>query len=153
MELLGRNIKADDPNADEALYRALVCGDLPAAYIICKDMKQPVNSATAFNCGLCMLLLGECEKSLAHLKRAEQAYANRAEYDVSDRRLYLKAFETVGEREAFIPLDPTSPPRCGRHFLIRVRWLMARCLFKLGRESEAATIIRFLSQYNIQSNF
>ncbi|MCI9031733.1 MAG: hypothetical protein HFK09_04335 [Clostridia bacterium] len=153
MELLGRNNTPDNGVADEPLYRALMCGDLPAAYIICKDIKQPNNPAASFNCGLCMWLLDEWEKSLTYLKRAEKAYANRAEYDIADRRLYLKAFETAGEAESYMPLDPAAPEKCGRHYLIRTRWLMARCLHKLGRESEAAPIIRFLSQYNIQLNF
>ncbi len=139
MELLGKNKNMEGAAADEPLYRALACGDLPAAYILSKDLKQKSNPATAFNCGLCLFRLGEWEKALAELKRAEQAFGN-----------LLKAFEVSGSAEAFLPLDPGAPSRCGRYALIRTRWLIALCLFQLGRESEAAPIVRFLSQYNIQ---
>lgn len=150
MELLGINKNTEEASADEPLYRALACGDLPAAYIISKELKQKPNPATAFNCGLCFLRLGEWEKALAELKRAEQAFGNPPEYEISERKLFLKAFEVSGSAEAFLPLDPGAPSRCRRYALIRTRWLIALCLFWLGREGEAAPIVRFLSQYNIQ---
>lgn len=150
MELLGKNKNMEGAAADEPLYRALACGDLPAAYILSKDLKQKSNPATAFNCGLCLFRLGEWEKALAELKRAEQAFGNPSEYEISERKFLLKAFEVSGSAEAFLPLDPGAPSRCGRYALIRTRWLIALCLFRLGRESEAAPIVRFLSQYNIQ---
>ena len=150
MELLGKSKTAENASADEPLYRALVCGDLPAAYLISKDLKEKSNPATAFNCGLCLYKLGEWEKSLADLKRAEQSLGNQPEYDISERKLLLKSFEGFSDGAAFIPLDPAAPKKCARYSLIRVRYLIALCLFKLGRDGEAAPITRFLSQYNIK---
>lgn len=150
MELLGKSRATQDFSADEPLYRALVCGDIPAAYIISKDLKEKSNPYTAFNCALCLYRLGEWEKSLADLKRSEQSLGNQPEYDISERKLFLKSFEIFSEGAALIPLDPSSPKKCGRYALIRVRYLIALCLFKLGRDSEAAPLIRFLEQYNIK---
>lgn len=148
MEFLGKSTKVEDTNAEASLYRALAIGDLPSAYIISKDIKT-TKPAVSFNQGLCLYLLGEYEKALVELKRSEQGYSNCAEYDIADRRLFMKAIEAVGDSVKFLPLDSDSPQRCGRYSLIRTRWLTALCLIKLGRESEAMPIIRFLSQYNI----
>lgn len=150
MELLGKNKNTEGAAAAGPLYRALACGDLPAAYLLGRELKQSPDPVTAFNCGLCLFRLGEWEKALAELKRAEQAFGNPSEYEISERKLLLKAFELTGSAEAFLPLDPGALPRCGRYALIRTRWLIALCLFRLGREGEAAPVVRFLSQYNIQ---
>ena len=150
MELLGKNKITAEPSADGALYRALACGDLPAAYTVSKDIKEKTNYATAFNCGLCFYLLEEWEKALTDLKRAEQLLGNPPEYDISERKLFLKALEASGGGQAVLPLDNDAPSKCGRYALIRTRCLIVRCLKNLGRENEAAPVVRFLSQYNIQ---
>lgn len=150
MELLGKNKLAAEPSADGALYRALACGDLPAAYVIGKDIKEKTNYTTAFNCGLCFYLLEEWEKALTELKRAEQLLGNPPEYDISDRKLFSKALEVADSGQSVLPLDPEAPSKCGRYALIRTRCLIVRCLKNLGRENEAAPVVRFLSQYNIQ---
>lgn len=147
MELLGKNSQVA---LDEPLYRALSRGDLPAAYLISKDIKKKENPATAFNCGLCLFRLGEWEKALADLKNAEQALGNQPEYDVSERRLFLKAVAVSVNEIPTLPLDPVAPQKCGRYALIRVRWLIALCLKALGRDSEAAPVERFLFQYDIK---
>ncbi len=146
-------------NADLQLYRALAVGDLPAAQLISSAVGKSSgqapsggNPATAFNCGLCLFLLGEHESALSHLKRAEQLSGNPPELDISDKNLFLKALEISSrERKLFLlPLDPDSSSGNTRYVLIRVKWLTALCLKALGREGEAAMIKRFLSQYNIE---
>lgn len=135
---------------DGALYRALSCGDLPAAYIISNDLKKRDNAATCFNCGLCLYALGEYEKSLAEFKNAEKTLGVQHEYDISERKSFIKAFAENAERETLLPLDPDAPKKCGRFALIRTKWLIALCLKNLGRDGEAAPYIRFLSQYDIK---
>lgn len=147
MELLGKNSQIA---LDEPLYRALSRGDLPAAYLISKDLKKKENPATAFNCGLCLFRLGEYEKALGALKEAEQGLGNPPEYDVSERKLFLKAIAVSDNGITTLPLDPSAPQKCFRYALIRVRWLIALCLKALGRENEAAPVERFLTQYEIK---
>lgn len=147
MELLGKNSQFP---LDEPLYRALSRGDLPAAYLILKDIKKNDNPATAFNCGLCLYRLDEWEKALAELKTAEQLLGNQPEYDIAEKKLFIKAVEVCCNDTALLPLDPYAPQKCGRYALLRTKWLTALCLLKLGRESEAAPVLRFLSQYEIK---
>ena len=153
MDLLGKSKNfggvSDGVEADGTLYRALAAGDLPAAYLAGKDIKVK-SGTTAFNYGLCLFRLGEWEKALAELKHAEQDIGNPPEYEISERKLFLKALESSEGATALLPLDPSAPQKFGRYALVRVRWLTALCLKNLGRESEAAPVIRFLSQYDIQ---
>lgn len=144
MELYSNKTSA---NADMRLYRALSAGDLPAAWLI-KNISVE-NPASLFNRGLCLFGLGEWERSLAELKRAEQLLGNPPEIDISERDVFIKSL-SESERLYLLPLDPESSADCARYALIRVKWLEALCLDNLGRNAEAALIKRFLSQYKIE---
>lgn len=144
MELYSNKTSA---NADMRLYRALSAGDLPAAWLI-KNISVE-NPASLFNRGLCLFGLGEWERSLAELKRAEQLLGNPPEIDISERDVFIKSL-SENERLYLLPLDPESSADCARYALIRVKWLEALCLDNLGRNAEAALIKRFLSQYKIE---
>lgn len=156
MEFLGSGRSAANPvpGGEGVLYRALLAGDLPAAWLLARpmlerDQMEKLPWATAFNCGLCLYRLGEEEKALAALKRAEQGLGNPGDVDLQERKLFLQALSTVGSGEALSPLDPESGKGLERYALIRVRWLMALCLQGLERWQEAAPIVRFLEQYHI----
>ncbi len=112
------------------------------------DVVVVVIDATEFNCGLCFYQLEEYEKALSKLKRAEQLVSNEPDFDITERKLLLQALSKKGKMAVFLPLNPESSPK--RYALIRIRWLMALSLIDLGRKQEAAPIIRFLSQYNIE---
>lgn len=136
-------------NADMRLYRALSAGDLPAALLIKNPSEE--NPASLFNRGLCLFRLEEWEKSLFELKRAERLLGSPPEIDVSEREAFIKALSfSKGERTHLLPLDPENAADCARYCLIRVRWIEALCLDKLGRNGEAAAIKRFLAQYQIE---
>ena len=134
-------------NADMRLYRALSVGDLPAAQLI-KNITEE-NPASLFNRGLCLFRLEEWENSLAELKRAERMLGSPPEIDISERTFFIRAL-MKSEQPYLLPLDPESSSDCARYALIRVRWLEVLCLVNLGRNGEAATIKRFLSQYQIE---
>lgn len=144
-------------NEDIQLYYALSAGDLPGAYLISGSIDKNKtcsieNPATAFNKGLCLFLLEEYEASLSELKHAEQLSGNPPEIDISERKLFNKAVEISNHEQSLAvkPLDPGSVNIYARYTLIRTKWLTALCLKALGRDSEAAMIKRFLSQYNIE---
>ena len=61
-------INTDLSAASSELYRALASGDLPSAWLICKDIKESSDPASEFNCGLCFFLLEEWEKALGRIK-------------------------------------------------------------------------------------
>ena len=154
MEFLGKNKTAEE-NIDLGigLYHALSVGDLPAAWLISKDIAEKTSYALAFNCGLCLFLLGEAERSLSDLKIAEKLLGSPPEFDISDRKLFIKSIELSenGSKPLYLlPLNPKSAAIQARYGLIRVRWLTAICLTALGRTQKAAPIIRFLSQYGIK---
>lgn len=152
MNFSGGKTNTDLSAAGSELYRALASGDLPSAWLICKDIKESSNPASEFNCGLCFFLLEEWEKALDRLKNAEKLLGNPPEFDIADKKLLLKAIELKeknGGGERLIPLDPDSSVSRSRCGLIQVRRLAALCLIKLERDGEAAPLIRFLSQYNI----
>lgn len=147
------NFNKSNTYSDKELYRALLAGDLPAAWLAEKKLseneKEKDDPIFAFNCGLCLFLLEEWEAALGELKRAEHLFGNPPEFDVSEKKLFLKAIEQGGGQTAFLPLDPDSAVSRLRYGLLRTRWLTALCLVKLGRKQEAASVIRFLAQYNI----
>lgn len=146
MEFYNKNISE---SFDRQLYNALSAGDLPAAWLLSRNVCGE-NAASVFNRGLCLFMLEEWEKALAELKLAERILGNPPELDISERELFLKAIElSNSERPRLLPLDPDTAGICGRYALIRVKWLSAVCLEKLGRGGEALTVKRFLSQYNI----
>lgn len=146
MEFYNKNISE---SSDRQLYNALSAGDLPAAWLLSKGICGE-NAASVFNRGLCLFMLEEWEKALAELKRAEQLLGNPPELDISERELFIKAVGlSNSERLCLLPLDPDNVKTCGRYALIRVKWLSAVCLEKLGRGGEALAVKRFLSQYNI----
>lgn len=143
-------------NADLQLYRALCVGDLPAARILCGFTGKETgsdNPASAFNRGLCLFLLEEYESALSELNHAERQLGNPPELDISDKKLFTKAFELANREKklCLLPLDPDSVNVCARYMLIRVKWLTALCLKALGREGEAAMIKRFLARYDIDN--
>ena len=141
--------KAVSESSDRQMYNALSSGDLPAAWLLSKNICEE-NPASVFNRGLCLFMLEEWEKALAELKRAEQLLGNPPEPDISEKELFLRAIEQSGSERLYLPpLDPDAVKVCGRYGLIRVKLLSAMCLEKLGRGGEALTIKRFLSQYNI----
>lgn len=142
----------DLPSANSELYRALLAGDLPSAWLICKDIKDSSDPATEFNCGLCFFLLEEWEKAVVRLKNAEKLLGNPPEFDIADKKLFLKAVELKeknGGKEWLVPLDPDSAVSRTRYGLIQTRRLTVLCLIRLERNGEAAPLIRFLSQYNV----
>ncbi len=137
---------------DGSLYRVLALGDLPGAWLLVRPLLEPgrtecLNAPTMFNCGLCLFQLEEYERALTLLKRAERLLGSTAGPDTAERRLFVQAVEATDA--ALLPLDPEWGPGLERYALIRVRWLTALCLLRLGREHEAAPILRFLAQYHI----
>lgn len=137
---------------DGSLYRALALGDLPGAWLLARPLLEPgraecLSAPTLFNCGLCLFRLEEYERALTLLKRAERLLGSAAGPDTAERRLFVQALEATDA--ALLPLDPEWGPGLERYALIRVRWLTALCLLRLGREQEAAPILRFLAQYHI----
>lgn len=150
MEFLNKNrVQSAEPETDVALYDTLAAGDIPAAWLISRSKKEAASPADAFNRGLCLYLLDEWEKAENELKRAEQLLGNPPEFDISDKRPLLKALAVSGPKTALLPLHQSTAAQNGRYALLRVKWLSALCLLKLGRTQEAAPIIRLLSQYNI----
>lgn len=154
MEFLGKNKAVEATNDLELkLYRALSMGDLPAAWLISKDITEKETPTLTFNCGLCLFMLGETERSLIELKKAEKLLGNPSELDISDKKLFVRSVElsdSGSDPLYLLPLDPEASSSKARYGLIRVRWLTAVCLTKLGRVQEAAPIVRFLSQYGIK---
>lgn len=137
------------------LYRALAAGDLGAAWLLAsswleRGKTERPSCATAFNCGLCLYRLGEYEKALAELKRAEQALGNPPDFDISERKTLIQALSLAGQDAALLPLDPDSGKGLARYAFLRVKWLTTLCLLRLGRRQEAAAGIRFLRQYQIE---
>lgn len=154
MEFLGKSkIPSEGEENGIRLYNALSAGDLPLARLIAGDTAEKSNPASAFNQGLCLFLLEEWEKALNELKNAERLIGNPPEYEISERKLFIKAIdisEQRGSKTHLLPLDPDSVACRTRYGLIRIRWLTALCLINLGRNEEAAPVVRFLSQYNIR---
>ena len=138
--------------ADGPLYRALALGDVPGAWLLARPLLEPgrtecLNMPTMFNCSLCLFRLEEYERALTLLKRAERMLGSAAGLNTAERKLFVQAVETTDA--ALLPLDPEWGSEMERYALIRVRWLTALCLLRLGREQEAAPILRFLEQYHI----
>lgn len=131
--------------ADKELFSVLSIGDIPAAYLLTKKINEE-NPASLFNRALCMYKLEEYENAVSDLKRAEQLFGNPPEFDISERGMFIKAL-SISPDAYLLPLESGSG--CPRYGLIRVRWLENFCLEKLGKNSEALSIKRFLSQYNI----
>ena len=154
MEFLSKSTDVSDgADIGGALYAALVSGDLPAACLICQSAdSSPENLEVSalFNCGLCRFLLGECEKALDLLKQAEILLGNPVDFSIAQRQLFIKSLERADGCFALLPLDKFVAENCARYVLIRVKWLAAICLEKLGRGYEAAALKNFLAQYNIQ---
>ena len=137
---------------DAPLYRALALGDLPGAWLLARPLLEPgrtecLNVFTAFNCSLCLFRLEEYERALTLLKRAERLFGSASGLNTAERKLFVQAVETTDA--ALLPLDPEWGSEMERYAFIRVRWLTALCLLRLGREQEAAPILRFLTQYHI----
>ena len=138
--------------ADGPLYRALALGDLPGAWLLVSPLLEPgrvegLNVFTVFNCGLCLFRLEEYEQALTLLKRAERLLSSADGLNAAERKLFVQAVETTDVE--LLPLDPEWGSGMERYALIRVRWLTALCLLRLGRGQEAAPIVRFLAQYQI----
>jgi len=156
MEFLGGGKSTGlSPAEDRPLYRALAAGDLPAAWLLARpmlerDKMEQLPWWTAYNCGLCLYRLGEDEKALAALKRAEQVLGTPPEVERQERRRFLKALSMAGDEGALLPLDPDGGRKLERYALLRVRWLMVLCLTRLERRQEAAPLIRFLNQYRME---
>ena len=113
MEFLG-NSKGSKPLTVDAhsLYQALAVGDLPAAWLLTRPFleqgkNEKLSVSTAFNCGLCLYQLGEYEKALAELKRAEQTLNTPPDIDMQEKKLFLHAIET-GKQTVLLPLNPES---------------------------------------------
>ena len=156
-DMILNEVGVNSENADLQLYRALSAGDLPAAYLVSGVINKNktysgVNSATAFNRGLCLFLLEEYESALSELKRAEQLSSNLPELDIADKTLFAKSLElsSCTKELVLLPLAPDSAKSCARYALSRIKWLTALCLKALGRDGEASVIKRFLTQYNIE---
>ena len=135
------------------LYRALAAGDLPAAWLLARPLLEPgqaerLAAPTAFNCALCLFLLEEHEQALGPLKRAEQSLIGCAGLTTAERGMFVRAVSLSDA--ALLPLDPEGGAGMERYALIRVRWLTALCLLRLGRRQEAAPILRYLAQYQIE---
>ncbi len=161
MEFIGKGREsAEAIEDDRCLYRGLVCGDLPAAWLTAKSLMErrkaerrkaeELSYATAFNCGLCLYRLGEYEKALTELKLAEQSLGSASDFDVSDRKRLTQALSAAGKEAGLLPLDPESGKKLARYGQIRIKWLMALCLLALGRQQEASLCVRFLRQYQIE---
>lgn len=149
--------RASEPKttAGGALYRALAVGDLGAAWLLTKGWlergkTEKLPYTAAFNCGVCLYRLGEYEKALAQLKQAEQALGSPPDFDISERKPLEAALALAGEGTALLPLGPESGEKLERYGFLRVKWLTALCLLRLGRPQEAAPGIRFLRQYRIE---
>lgn len=156
MAFLSQNGPAFAPAASARLFRALAAGDLPAAFLLARPVAERPSLAAeglpfadAFNCALCLYRLGETEKALDLLVRAEQALGEPPELGAAALPLFLRALEAAGLAAALLPLDPDGGDEQKRYALIRIRWLRLRCLTRLGRSQEAAALARFLAQYNI----
>ncbi|MDE6867851.1 MAG: hypothetical protein K2J83_01755 [Clostridia bacterium] len=154
MEFLSKSTTfSDGADIDGALYSALAAGDLPAACLMCQSADKSLENlgvSALFNCGLCRFLLGEYEKSLDLLKKAEMLLGNPLDFDISQRQLFIKSLEASVGDLALLPLEKRYSENCARYALIRVKWLMAICIEKLGRGHEASALKNFLAQYNIQ---
>lgn len=156
MELMGKNRgKAGHTGTEGDLYRALAVGDLPAAWLSARTFIERAKTeklayTTAFNCGLCLYLLEEYEKSLAELTQAEQSLGNPPEFDMAEKKLFMQALSAAGPQTALLPLNPDSGKGLARYGLLRVKWLATLCLLHLGRQQEAASGIRFMRQYHIE---
>ena len=138
--------------ADGPLYRALTLGDVPGAWLLARPLLEPgrtecLNMPTMFNCSLCLFRLEEYERALTLLKRAERMLGSAAGLNTAERKLFVQSVETTDA--ARLRLDPEWGSEMERYALIRVRWLTALCLLRLGREQEAVPIMRFLAQYHI----
>ncbi len=147
--------QAGNPAAGEELYHALVAGDLPAASLYVRlfmerEKTEKLPYTTVFNCGLCLYRLGEYEKALAELKKAEQHLGNPPDFDISEKKLLIQALSLTGKDTALVPLNEDTGKRLERYGYLRVKWLMTLSLLHLGREQEAASGIRFLRQYHIE---
>lgn len=156
MELMGKGREhTRRPEAEEELYRALTVGDLPAAWLAARfhverAKTEKLSYATAFNCALCLFRLEEYEMALAELRQAEQSLGSPPDFDMAERKLFVQALSVAGAGTALYPLDPASGKHLERYGLLRVKWLAALCLLRLGRQQEAAAGIRFLRQYQIE---
>ena len=137
---------------DGPLYRALAVGDLPGAWLLARPLLEPgrtecLNALTMFNCSLCLFRLEEYERALTLLKRAERLLSSAAGVNTAERKMFMQAVETTDA--SLLPLDPEWGSGMERYAFIRVRWLTALCLLRLGRGQEAAPLLRFLEQYQI----
>lgn len=136
------------------LYRALAAGDIPGAWLLSRPLLEPgrlekLAAPTMFNCALCLFLAGEYERALGPLKRAEQSLGSPAGLDAAERKIFAQAVSTAKDT-VLRPLDPDGGAGMERYALIRVRWLTALCLLRLDRREEAAPILRYLAQYQIE---
>ena len=150
-----REETADNRAADRELYRLLVAGDLPGAWLAAKSQMEKsgtenISCAAAFNRGLCFYRLGEYEKALGQLRQAEQSLGSPPDFDLAKKKLFLEALSGRGQETALIPLDPDGGEELYRYWLVRVKWLMTLSLLRLDRHEEAAGGIRFLRQYPIE---
>lgn len=154
MKFLGSETAPDTSSAvDGPLYRALAVGDLPGAWLLARPLLEPgqaerLAAPAAFNCALCLFLIGEYERALGPLKRAEQSLSTSAGLDTAERKLFIQALSVSDA--ALLPVDPEGGAGMECHVLIRVRWLTALCLLRLDRQQEAAPILRYLAQYQIE---
>lgn len=144
MELYNKK-NSPETFADKELFSALSIGDIPAAYLLVKKINEE-NPESLFNRALCMYKLEEYESAVSDLKHAEQLLGNPSEFDISERGMFIKAL-SISPDAYLLPLEYGNG--CPRYVLIRVRWLEYFCLEKLGKNGEAFSIKRFLSQYNI----
>lgn len=155
MEMLGKGReRAERPETEGELYRALAVGDLPAAWLTARSFleqakTEKLSHATAFNCALCLFRLEEYEQALAQLRQAELSLGNPPDFDMGERKLFMQALTVTGAETALLPLDPDSGKNLERYGFLRVKWLATLCLLRLGRQQEAAAGIRFLRQYRI----
>ena len=77
-----REETADNRAADRELYRLLVAGDLPGAWLAAKSQMEKsgtenISCAAAFNRGLCFYRLGNMKKLLDSLGRQNNPLAVR----------------------------------------------------------------------------
>ncbi|MDE7222883.1 MAG: hypothetical protein K2O34_03755 [Acetatifactor sp.] len=154
MAFLGNGMTCDAScNAGSPLYRALAVGDVPSAWLLSLPLLEPGQmerhtAPTVFNCALCLFLVGEYERALGPLKQAQQSLVGSAELSTAERKLFTQALEASDV--ALLPLDPEGVAGMERYVLIRVRWLTALCLLRLGRQQEVQPVLRFLEQYHIE---
>lgn len=140
--------------AEGPLYRALAIGDYPSAWLLARPLLEQgrmerLTVPTAFNCGLCLFLLGEYERALTPLKWAEQLLGSPDGLNAAERKGFIQA-AAASKDTALLPLDPAWGEGMERYSLIRARWLIALCLINLDRRREAAPLLRFLEQYHIE---